>query len=118
MRRLPLLLPRPPRLRSVVAHRYGPVVRTLEDVLDQFAYHPATRDTAPKHALVRDLFASMAEQLWDVIPPGPEKTLVFRELQQAQMFANLAVALTAPADVSSTRSFARVLPLDSMPDRG
>lgn len=85
-------------------------MRTLDDVLDQFAYHPATEETAPKHAAIRDAFSEMAEVLWELVPPGPEKTLVFRELQQAQMFANLAVALTAPADRSQTRSVARVLP--------
>lgn len=88
-------------------------MRTLEDVLDQFAYHPATPETAPKHAAIRDEFADFAERLWEFLPAGPEKTLVFRELQQAQMYANLAVALTAPADLSPARSVARVLPDDA-----
>lgn len=85
-------------------------MRTLEDVLDQFAYHPATPETAPKHSAIRDSFAVFARELWDLVPAGPEKTLVFRELQKAQMFANLSVALTAPADLSDTRDVARVLP--------
>lgn len=85
-------------------------MRTLEDILDQFAYHPATEDTAPKHAAIRDEFADFAERLWGFLPSGPEKTLVFRELQKAQMYANLCVALTAPADTSPARSVARVLP--------
>lgn len=84
-------------------------MRTLDDVLDQFAYHPATDDTAPRHAAIRDHFAAFAADLWPLIPDGPEKTLVFRELQKAQMFANLAVALTAPADHSETRHLARTL---------
>jgi hypothetical protein len=85
-------------------------VRTLEEALDQFAYHPATPETAPKHAAIRDAFAAFVSELWDLVPPGPERTLVFRELQRSQMFANLAVALTVPADLSETRDVARVLP--------
>lgn len=85
-------------------------MRTLDDVLDQFAYHPATEDTAPRHSGIRDAFSEMAEVLWELVPDGPEKTLVFRKLQEAQMYANLAVALTAPADRGPMRSVARVLP--------
>lgn len=87
-------------------------MRSFDDVLDQFAYHPATPDTAPRHAGVRDVFSEVAEALWPLVPDGPEKTLVFRKLQEAQMYANLAVALTAPADRGPTRATARVLPED------
>jgi hypothetical protein len=85
-------------------------MRTLEEAQGQFAYHPATDDTAPRHAAVRDLFREMVDKLWEQVPDGPEKTLVFRKLQEAQMYANLAIALTAPADTGETRSTARVLP--------
>lgn len=87
-------------------------MRSLAEVLDQFAYHPATEQTAPLHAEIRDVFARLAAELWPLIPEmsGPERTLVMRKLQEAQMYANLAVALTAPADLSPARSVARVLP--------
>lgn len=87
-------------------------MRTLDDVLDQFAYHPATPESAERHAAVRDAFVLLAGQVWALVPSGPEKTIALRKLQEAQMYANLAVALTAPADISSTRSVARVLPDD------
>jgi hypothetical protein len=90
-------------------------MRTLEDVLDQFAYHPATEDTAPRHDAIRSAFLSFAEQLWPLVPDGPEKTLVFRELQKGQMFANLAVALTAPSVMPGTKLLVREIPA---PDRG
>ena len=85
-------------------------MRSLEEAFDQFAYHPATADTAPRHAAIRDVFSEVVEVLWPLLPDGPEKTLTLRKLQEAQMYANLAVALTAPADRSHTRSVARVLP--------
>lgn len=87
-------------------------MRSLEDAQLQFAYHPATEDTAPRHAAVRDLFGDTLIKLWDAVPDGPEKTLAVRKLQEAQMYANLAIALTAPADTSATRSVARALPKD------
>lgn len=83
---------------------------TLEGAMGQFAFHPATKETAPKHAAVRDLFARTLELLWPELPDGPEKTLVIRKLQEAQMYANLAIALTAPADTGPTRGVARELP--------
>lgn len=85
-------------------------MRTLDEALGQFAYHPATEDTAPRHSRIRDAFSEFVEEVWGLVPDGPERTLVLRKLQEAQMYANLAVALTAPADLSPTRSVARVLP--------
>jgi len=85
-------------------------MRSLDEVLDQFAYHPATEDTAPKHDAIRSAFLSFAGELWDLIPAGPEKTLAFRQLQQGQMYANLAVALTAPSVEPGTKLLVREIP--------
>lgn len=85
-------------------------MRTELEALEQFAYHPATEDTAPRHSAVRDTFFQTVQTLWPLLPDGPEKTLALRKLQEAAMYANLAVALTAPADYSETRSVARQLP--------
>lgn len=85
-------------------------MRTLDEAQNQFAYHPATDVTAPKHAAVRDLFGELLPKLWDAVPDGAEKTLAIRKLQEAQMYANLAIALTSEADTGETRATARVLP--------
>jgi hypothetical protein len=85
-------------------------MRSLDDALDQFAYHPATPETAPKHAAVRDLFRDLLPALWEAVPDGPEKTLAIRKLQESQMFCNLAIALTSAADTGETRAVARELP--------
>jgi hypothetical protein len=85
-------------------------MRTLDDALNQFAYHPATEDTAPRHAALRDETIAFAQRTWELIPDGPEKTLAYRGLQQFLMQANLALALTAPADRGETRAVPRVLP--------
>lgn len=85
-------------------------MRTLEDALDQFAYHPATEDTAPRHDSIRQAFSAFASGLWDRVPDGPEKTLAFRKLQEAQMYANLAIALTAPSVEPGTKLVVREIP--------
>lgn len=85
-------------------------MRRLDDAVDQFAYHPATPETAPRHSQLRDECIAFLRRTWDLIPDGPEKTLALRGLQQWLMHAQLAVALTAPADLSSTRAVPRVLP--------
>ncbi|MGZ4745692.1 MAG: Acb2/Tad1 domain-containing protein [Oryzihumus sp.] len=84
-------------------------MRDLESALDQFAYHPATDVTAPKHAQVRSVLMDTVRQLWTVVPDGPEKTLAMRALQEAGMYANLAIALSAAVD-DVTPHVARVLP--------
>lgn len=90
-------------------------MRTLADVLDQFAYHPATPETAPKFGTLREEVSALAEKVWDLVPDGPEKTLAFRKLQEAQMYFNLAIALSAPADLTHHK-VARVMPEeDSIP---
>lgn len=88
-------------------------MRTLAEVLEQFAYHPATEDTAPRHDAIRWEFLAFAQRLWPLVPDGPEKTLVFRELQKGQMFANLAVALTAPSVEPGTKLLVREIPAES-----
>lgn len=85
-------------------------MRTLDEALGQFAYHPATEDTAPRHDAIRTAFLRFVEDVWPLIPDGPEKTLAVRRLQQAQMYANLAVALTAPAVAPGTVLFVREVP--------
>lgn len=87
-------------------------MRNLNDALNQFAYHPATPETAPKFGQLRDEAQKFIEWTWPLIPDGPEKTLAYRALQQFQMYANLAIALTAPADLTN-QSVARVLPPDA-----
>jgi hypothetical protein len=88
-------------------------MRTIAEMLSQFVYHPATTETAPKHATVRSTVIELARKWWDTLPDSPEKTLAFRKLQEASMYANLAVALMAPAAQEGTEAIARVLPMET-----
>lgn len=91
-------------------------MRTLSEVESQFAYHPATASTAATHDHLRSAYSALASDIWPLIPDGPEKTLVMRKLQESLMYANLAVALTAPVD-RDTAAVARVLPSHPQRDR-
>lgn len=84
-------------------------MRTLDDAINQFAYHPATPEVSATFAQLRKNVIECAEKSWSLIPDGPEKTLAMRGLQQFLMHANLAVAMTTPADFA-TPDVARVLP--------
>lgn len=84
-------------------------MRTIHEVKNQLAYHPATQGTAKIHDELRIAFFEHAVAIWDLIPDGPEKTIVMRKLQEGLMYANLAVALQAPID-AETAGVARVLP--------
>lgn len=84
-------------------------MRTLEEVQDTLAYHPGTPDVTPRMAAIRRLSTEFAEQVWDLIPDGPEKTLAMRGLQTFQMHALCALAMTTPSDLV-TPEVARVFP--------
>jgi hypothetical protein len=89
-------------------------MRSLEEALNLFAYHPATPGVAEKYAKLRELAMELAKDSWDLIPDGPEKTLAFRGLQDWLLHANCAVAMTTDADLV-TPHVARVLPLATRP---
>lgn len=84
---------------------------TLEEVVDELSYHPATRETARQHDEARRVVIETARRLWPLLPEGPRRTLVMRHLQQALMYANLAIAMQAPVDVDHPE-IARILPPD------
>lgn len=84
-------------------------MRNLDDVANQFAYHPATKDTAKVHDNLRSSFMGLLEDVWPLVPDGPEKTIMARKVQEGLMYANLAVALQSPVDREHS-GVARVLP--------
>lgn len=52
--------------------------------------------TAPLHALAREKFIAAADALIQLVPPGREQALALTALQEASMWANAAIAMTAP----------------------
>lgn len=71
-----------------------------EEIQNRFGYHKATFDgpdaTAPKHQIVRAEFQALAHKMEALLPEGRAKSVMFTELENASMWANKAIAETAP----------------------
>lgn len=63
-----------------------------QDVDHEFGFHPATPVTGAVHEAVRQITRAAAHRFVELVPEGPLKTLAIRQLQQAMMYANAAVA--------------------------
>ena len=59
---------------------------------NDFGYHKATGETGPMHDAVRAHMKSIAHWLVDNTPAGREQSLMLTALQEAQMWANAAIA--------------------------
>jgi hypothetical protein len=67
---------------------------TNETLREWFGFHPA--DTERKrnaHQTVRLTHYALAQELNELLPEGPEKTLALRALQDAAMKANASLAI-------------------------
>ena len=69
-----------------------------------FQYIKPTETQMQDMACVRTCFARFAAELDQVLPPGPDKTFIFRELRTIGMWAN--VAITRHADGTARESAA------------
>lgn len=59
---------------------------------NDFGYHKATAETGPMHDEVRAHFKALAIWASDWVPAGREQSLMLTALQEAQMWANAAIA--------------------------
>lgn len=62
------------------------------DTAKVFGFHPATAETGPAHDAVRRLTKLVADTYLDWLPKCPETTIAIRDLQNAMMHANSAIA--------------------------
>lgn len=85
-------------------------MRSLDEVLDHLAFHPATPEAAAKYDQIRNLYIGLAKDLWPLLPDGANKTVAMRALHDAEQKAISAVAIDeTPADWDHPH-VARVLP--------
>lgn len=68
----------------------------LAEIENVFGYHAGTDETIPKHEEVRAAFRAFAKIVYPILPDGKAKTIFKNKLQEASMFANFAIAETAP----------------------
>jgi hypothetical protein len=70
-----------------------PAKRVLIDrISNDFAYHPATKDTGPRHDTIRQLMKATAEEVVLLTPTGRAQSMAVTCLQEAMFWANSAVA--------------------------
>ena len=66
--------------------------KTHERIDNDFGYHKATAETGPMHDEVRSHFKALAHWAADWVPTSREQSLMLTALQEAQMWANAAIA--------------------------
>jgi len=75
-------------------------MRNLEEVQNYFVYHAPTEDQRELYERLNSMWQNVAEMLWETIPPfnqgSPDKTVMFRQLSDMRMQANLVVACYVP----------------------
>lgn len=69
-----------------------PIGTRKEEALAYLDYHAPTAETLPKHTAVNQAFQDLVEELWDVLPEGPGKTVAIRAIGNARMECNSAIA--------------------------
>lgn len=66
------------------------------DLKDFFNHHPPKNsDIQIKHALIRKTCLEAAENIFDLVPGCPERTMAINKLREAMMWANAAIAIRA-----------------------
>jgi hypothetical protein len=77
-----------------VTHPGTPRDVDLEDWLDGIGFHPAnTKAKQVGHQAAREYVANMGAILHEVLPPGRDKTIVFKLLEDVLMRASRALAI-------------------------
>lgn len=71
-----------------------------DEIGKRFGSHKGTVDcpnsTSPKHHDLRLSFIGFAKLLDDLLPDGRAKSIAFKELEDSSMWANKAIAESAP----------------------
>ena len=70
-----------------------------KELQNRFAYHPPRNpEEIRQHGEIRERFKDLVTHLDDMLPDGREKALVITKLQEAQMWANAAIAIPRGLD--------------------
>lgn len=75
-----------------------------DELANRFGYHPATPDTAPQFAEVRDSCLELAYYLDRKIPDGRDKSLALTALQEVMHWSNSAIAMQTPLATDPERA--------------
>jgi hypothetical protein len=73
-----------------------------EEIRHRFGFHPGTGFTVHRHEKVREGYIALAEYLDMILSDGDAKDSAFYNLQQSSMWANFAIAETAPVETKKS----------------
>ena len=71
----------------------APAIDLKTRLANDLGFHPATEVSRPKHEAIRKLTRELGEQYIDLCPHSRELSLALTALQEAQMWANAAIAV-------------------------
>lgn len=83
-------MPREEPLDTSIPIRYGADREHLES---DFIYHAPFGDQAKRYEAIRDAGGILAAVMLALCPPSAERTLAYRKVQEAVMWANASIAL-------------------------
>lgn len=63
-----------------------------KELENRFGYHPGTNLTIPMHETVRSAFLRHSENMFRLVPPSRERSLMLTALEEASMWANAGIA--------------------------
>jgi len=61
-------------------------------IADLFTFHKPTPEQVEQYEDIRLIAKALALQIWDVCPPGPDRTAAIRKVREAVMTANAGIA--------------------------
>ena len=62
------------------------------DLDNAFTYHPPSEDQIPRYEALRATARVLAEQIGDLCPPSPERSIAVTRVREAVFWANAAIA--------------------------
>jgi len=68
------------------------VDETLDSVLDKFNFERSSEITVTKMDKIRAGFKQVARTVFEVVPPGRKRALVFTKLEEAAMWATKGIS--------------------------
>lgn len=69
-----------------------------DEIRNRFGYHKGTEVTIPQHEQIREAYIAFATFLDTALPDGRAKSTCMTWVQQSSMWANFAIAETAPLE--------------------
>ncbi len=72
--------------------KYTPTPKQVEQIQNNFTYHPPKGDQLERYPMIRAAGEKFAELIVTATPPSREQSLALTKLEEVVMWANAAIA--------------------------